>query len=171
MRVALAVAILLVTGCGGAEGHKAAAPEAPPRVVLETVAGRQRAVQESSCVETTGTAVCGDTTQLEPRQLTRVRRGDTVTLRLDRGEMVSGAGGPSATVRAFGCRDELERVDLAAGGRWRVDLDPGDYSIDVFTRFSAGDAKGDTSGVVGLEVTTAGRREIVPARAPRAMGC
>ncbi|HYY74946.1 MAG TPA: hypothetical protein VE644_01330 [Gaiellaceae bacterium] len=143
----------------GPEGGKAK----PPPIVLRSAAGTQVAVAESSCVTAPSTAVCIDTNDQQPEDLSVVRPGEKVVLSL-RGASVTGGSvlaGPlpsceNATV------SELE-LEPGAETRWRVDLPPGQYELEVFARFeAAGGRSGDVSGSLGLLVDATQAQEILP---------
>src|SRR5919106_3953213 len=94
--------VLVILGLVGwsveEEGESAAAPPSgrsepappapggggtkPPPIVLVSVAGTQVAVAESSCVSGSGAGVCIDTIDQQPEDLSVVRPGEEVVLRL-----------------------------------------------------------------------------------------
>jgi hypothetical protein len=161
----------------------------PPPIVLETAAGRQRAVRGSSCVDYVdeasgyGVGVCADTERPSPSRLSTVRPGEEVLIRLEDAEVVRPEGCVSedeqscigtAAVHPLGCaRKTVAEIPLAAGPAtaWRVELEPGAYEVEVFAYFAAADGRsGDLSGALGLLVDEATPLEIVP-RSRAADGC
>jgi hypothetical protein len=141
------------------EGDKAK----PPPIVLESAAGTQVAVAESSCVSGAGTAVCVDTIDQQPEDLSLVRPGEEVVLRLRGASVTEG----SVRMRPLpDCEDttvaELE-LEPGAETRWRVDLPAGQHEVEVFARFETADGRsGDASGSLGLLVDTTQPQEILP---------
>jgi hypothetical protein len=144
----------------------------PPPIVLVSAAGKQEATRGSSCVQYAdpasgeGAGACSDVAgPLHPDFISLVRRGDNTLV------IVAGASaeGGSVTVRPLGCADQELVFDLASGRdetRWRVDLEPGAYQLDVFTRFETTDGRsGDVSGSLGLLVGDSDARRTVPAKA------
>jgi hypothetical protein len=194
MRLLVLLALALVpAGCGvaaetgspGSSGEKTLAAEPdkpiptldeselrPPPIVLVSQAGKQIAAQGSSCVQFVdpdsgqGSGACSDVGgPLLPERVSIVQRGDTATL------VVGGASAQDGkvTVRPLGCTDEETLAfDLAAGmsGTPRqIELDPGAYQLDVFTRFESNDGRsGDLSGSLGLLVAESDARAIVPVK-------
>ncbi|MGH3004355.1 MAG: hypothetical protein ACRDOS_00310 [Gaiellaceae bacterium] len=179
---ALIVVLLALAGCGveerGAGGSATTSPPAeseppspsgeagrtkPRAIVLESAAGTQVAVAESSCVSVTGSAVCVDTSDLKPEELSLVRSGEEIVIRL-RGASVSEG---SVGVRPLpDCEDTtLAELELEPGAepRWRVDLPAGQYELEVFARFEAADGRsGDASGSLGIFVDATQPQEILP---------
>jgi hypothetical protein len=145
----------------------------PPPIVLVSAAGKQEARRGSSCVQYAdpasgeGAGACSDVAgPLHPDFVSLVRPGDNTLV------IVAGASaeGGSVTVRPLGCDDQETLVfDLASGAdetSWRVDLEPGAYQLDVFTRFETTDGRsGDVSGSLGLLVGDSDARRTVPAKA------
>lgn len=163
---AVAVAALVATSAP-AVAEDGGGTLRPPKIVLTSVAGRQRAVQESYCVQRTsedGTMVsgCADTVELGPRQLSVVRPGETVTIRLRGATVVEGI----ATVHPLGRTGKTVLRFRLKGPqtRWRIRLRPRAYEIDVeVARFETSDLRrGDTSGTVGILVARGGKRVVVP---------
>jgi hypothetical protein len=145
-----------------------------PAIVLESVAGRQKAVQESHCVQATdsaGTSVgmCGDTPDLDPKRLSVVHPGDTVTISVP-GATLSGGSGIS--IRPLGCHDrQVASVPLETEGvTWTIDLPPGAYEMQVFVLFETGEASGDSAGSLGLLVDPSREPAVIRAR-PRFFVC
>jgi hypothetical protein len=142
----------------------------PPPIVLVSRAGKQMAAQGSSCVQFVapdsgqGTGACSDVAgPLLPERISIVPRGDRVLL------VVGGAAAQDGrvTVRPLGCTDEETLAfDLAPGMSetpWRIDLDPGAYQLDVFTRFESNEGRnGDVSGSLGLLVGDSDAHRTVP---------
>jgi uncharacterized cupredoxin-like copper-binding protein len=135
----------------------------PPPIVLESAAGTQVAVAESSCVSGPGTAVCIDTDDQQPEDLSVVRHGEEVVLRL------GGASVTEGSVTAAPLPDcentTVAELELEPGSetRWRVDLPPGQYELEVFARFEAADGwSGDASGSLGLLVDATEPQEVLP---------
>ncbi|MGH3031913.1 MAG: hypothetical protein ACRDNE_14355 [Gaiellaceae bacterium] len=135
----------------------------PPPIVLESAAGTQVAVAESSCVSGPGTAVCIDTDDQQPEDLSVVRPGEEIVLRL-RGASVT--DGRAAVGPLPDCENTtVAEIELEPGAetRWHVDLPPGQYELEVFARFeAAGGWSGDASGSLGLLVDATEPREILP---------
>lgn len=138
----------------------------PPAVELETAAGTQRGVEGSYCVtdSAAGVGTCADAAgPIRPREVSIVRPGERVVLRLAGAESAGG----TATVRRLGCEERVAGVELA--GReteWRVELPEGAYELAVFATFAAGSASGDTSGVLGLLVDAEAPLEVRRAPPP-----
>lgn len=185
MRAALlALALLLAAGCGAGEtelggGEATGTVEQepagsvpqdaktllPPAIELVSRAGRQRAAPGSYCVDDpqAGVGQCVDfEAPAGPEQLSVVRRGETLTIAFVGASAVDG----SASVRRLGCDEELVSVPLEPETRWKVDVEPGAYELQIFTTFEAGSASGDTSGVLGLVVDVAAPLEVRPAGPP-----
>lgn len=136
--------------------------KAPP-IVLESAAGTQVAVAESSCVSGPRTAVCVDTIDQTPEDLSVVRPGEEVVLRLRGASVTEG----SVAVRPLpDCEGEtVAEVELEPGPetRWRVDLPAGQYDLQVFARFEAADGRsGDASGSLGIVLDASQPPGIVP---------
>jgi hypothetical protein len=192
-RTPLLVLVLLLAACGSTAGQTgvaassgegsvpaetdvAAAPVdesklKPPRILLQSSAGEQKAVEGSFCVEYVdpdsggASGVCGDSGAVHPNAVTVALAGDEVTFVLDGAAIVRPSGCQSEDeqgcigyvyVRPLGCEDrEIERVPLALGPetRWTIELKPGAYELDVFGYFEGSDgATGDVSGALGLLV-------------------
>ena len=173
--------ILVILGLVGwsaeEEGESAAAPSAesepappapggggtkPPPIVLVSAAGTQVAVAESSCVSGSGSGVCIDTIDQQPEDLSVVRPGEEVVLRLRGASVTEG----SVAVRPLPDCDgkTVAEVELEPGSetRWRVDLPAGQYELQVFARFEAADGRsGDASGSLGIALD-ASQPGIVP---------
>jgi hypothetical protein len=182
--VPLVLAVLLAAGCGaeetesggGATGtveqeptgsvpQNGGQPRMPPAIELGSEAGRQRAAPGSYCVDDpqAGVGECVDyEAPAGPEQLSLVRPGETVTIALVGSSAVDG----TASVRRLGCEEELVSVPLGPETRWKVDLEPGAYELQIFTTFQAGTASGDTSGVLGLVVDATAPLEVRPAGPP-----
>jgi hypothetical protein len=131
----------------------------PPPIFLISEAGKQQAIQGSSCVSYAdpdtgqGAGACGDTGPITPREMTVVQPGDNVIVTIPGATLEKES---SITVRPLGCADkETKTIDLPASGElhWPVDLEPGAYELGVFALFELGDGlNGDTSGTLGLLV-------------------
>ena len=161
---------MLLAGCGGDE---AAAPVTtvpsggPPPYELRSEAGRQTAVQGSSCVATPQDGgifgdICVDTIAPRPELLSVVRPGETVTISMP-GARLAGA---EARVHPLGCSGRvLRKLRLRPGEtRWRVTLPVGAYEVSLFGRFRADDGgSGDSSAVAGLLVSATDDLELVDA--------
>ena len=135
----------------------------PPPILLVSAAGTQVAVAESSCVYGSGTGVCIDTSDQQPEDLSVVRPGEDVVLRLRDASVTEG----SVTVRPLpDCRGKtVAEVELEPGPetRWRVDLPAGQYELQVFARFEAADGRsGDASGSLGIVLDASQPLGIVP---------
>jgi hypothetical protein len=176
--VGLVLLVALLAGCGaattvpGSSGESPTLPEPPvsteadvpdtkpPPVFLISVAGKQRALQGSFCVDyfnaATGQSAgaCADSAgPLSPKQMTVVRPGDNVILAVPGATLKPDS---VLTVRPLGCAEqEIRSIDLPATGElhWKVDLEPGAYQLDAFVRFASdNDVNGDVSGTLGLLV-------------------
>lgn len=196
---ALLLTVALLAACGSEVGERtpavSTAPEVesgpslpfdeaevtkPPPIVLLSAAGRQEAVEESSCVsyadEESGQGVtgCGDTPDLRPELLSLVRSGEEVAIVIEGADVIRSqgcfGGGEQdciglVSVRRLGCEKQVASIPLALGPetRWRVDLAPGTYELDVFAYFDAPDGRsGDVSGSLGLFVAASGPQKILP---------
>ena len=143
-------------GPGGSE------TKAPP-IVLVSAAGTQVAVAESSCVFGSGSGLCIDTMDQRPEDLSVVRPGEEVVVRLRGASVTQG----NVTVRPLpDCKGKtVTKVKLEPGPetRWRVDLPAGQYELQVFARFEAADGRsGDASGSLGIALDTSQPPGIVP---------
>ncbi len=143
-----------VPGEGGAK---------PPPIELVSAAGTQVAVAESSCVSGPSTGVCIDTLDQQPEDLSVVRPGEEVVIRLRGASVTEG----SVTVRPLlDCEGKtVAEVKLEPGPEtsWRVDLPSGQYELQVFTRFEAADGRsGDASGSLGIVLDASQPPGIVP---------
>lgn len=186
---------LLAAACGSApepaaQGGSTAAvsvdktsPESatrPPAILLESVAGTQRATPGSSCVDkvSAGVEVCADPAVPLAERLSIVHPGETVTIRLANARAVRNESCHArdqscigeADVTAFGCpavrvgRVFLER---GSGTQWTVPLGAGVYELQVFVYFETDDGRaGDASGSLGLRVDPSAKQTIVPAGTP-----
>ncbi|MGH3091105.1 MAG: hypothetical protein ACRDOG_02060, partial [Gaiellaceae bacterium] len=135
----------------------------PPPIVLVSAAGTQVAVAESSCVSASGTGVCIDTIDQRPEDLSVLRPGEEVVIRLRGASVTEG----SVAVRPLpDCKGEtVAEVELEPGAetRWRVDLPAGQYELQVFARFEAADGRsGDASGSLGIVLDASQAPGIVP---------
>ncbi len=195
---ALAAIALVLAGCGQAgesagaepiESTKESSPEppvedqGPPDVLLESGAGRQVGVVGSHCVEdlAAGFGKCADGTRPEAKRASVVRPGETITLALDGARAVKAKGCHSrdascigeARVAPAGCKSVgVARVFLERGPetKWRADLEPGAYELQVFVYFEADDGRtGDVSAALGLVVHPDAERRIVPMPAAAAV--
>jgi hypothetical protein len=204
MRLALLLSVALVTaGCGQAGGEapgagtavsgtatlersKGSEPPAsatrPPPIVLVSEAGQQAAVIGSFCVDNpeAGVGVCSDGIAPRPKEMTVVRPGDEVVIRLVGARATRSADCHmrdsscigEAHVTPLGCPEQqpLVRIFLDRGAEttWRVALEPGEYELPVFVYFETDDGRsGDVSGVLGLRVDPEASPEVVPANAER----
>jgi hypothetical protein len=149
----------------------------PPRVVLESGAGRQEAVQGSFCVTKVnesgqGQGVCGDSPFQHPKELNVVQPHEEVMIDLtdaaavDRPEGCSPACPSTVTVHPLGCGPDRAVTDfelVSAKTAWTVDLEPGAYELAVFAYFETQDGRtGDTSGVLGLLVDSERQPAVIP---------
>jgi hypothetical protein len=189
-RFSLLVLVLVIAGCGaetegagvpassGAESQALpveTAPQSPtqeepelepPTILLISPAGKQPAAHGSYCM--TGglsSGVCADMAgPIHPEEMSVLHPGDRAIVALAGAfEMDEG----SAVVRPLGCQDkETLSFDLTPGmseTHWRVQLEPGAYQLDVFTRFHSNDGRnGDVSGSLGLLIESAGPPRTVP---------
>jgi hypothetical protein len=152
-------------------------PVTPPRIVLESEAGRQEAVPGSYCItrvseggdESAG--VCTDAMRPYPVELSVVAPGEEIAVRIPHASIVSPPScvaecDSTVTVRPLGCGDQLVATLVlgAAGVKWAVDVEPGAYQLDVFVQaFDDGKGTtGDISGSLGLLVDPAGDPAIIP---------
>jgi hypothetical protein len=176
--VLIAVVALLAAGCGAAtdvrgssgrsptlaqptESTEVEEPDVkPPAIFLVSAAGKQKAVQGSSCVQYVnpdtgeGTGVCADSAVPHPPSVTSVAAGDRVTFIIDGASVKKDS---TVTIRPLGCGDpevdELAFEPGPGGLEWTVDLDHGAYQLDVFAVFETDDGRsGDVSGTLGLTV-------------------
>jgi hypothetical protein len=145
----------------------------PPRILLRSIAGQQKAVEGTFCVDYVdqasgrGGGMCSDSPDVHPDSITFAQPGDELTFVFGGADIVHASGCKSESegeqgcigfvhVKPLGCEDrEVERVPLALGSetRWTVDLEPGAYELDVFGYFESSEgASGDVSGGLGLLV-------------------
>lgn len=143
----------------------------PPRILLRSIAGEQKAVEGTFCVDYVdqasgrGGGMCGDSPSVHPDAITVAQPGDELTFVLSGADIVRSRGCKSEDeqgcigyvhVRPLGCEDrEVGRVPLALGPetRWTIDLEQGAYELDVFAYFESSEgATGDVSGGLGLVV-------------------
>jgi hypothetical protein len=145
----------------------------PPRVLLRSIAGQQKAVGGTFCVDYVdqasgrGGGLCSDSPGVHPDSITVAQPGDELTFVFSGADIVRASGCKSESegeqgcigfvhVKPLGCEDrEVERVPLALGPetRWTVDLEPGAYELDVFGYFESSEgASGDVSAGLGLLV-------------------
>jgi len=146
----------------------------PPIVILVSRAGKQIATPGSSCVQYTdpdtgeGTGVCADAAgPVHPDELTVVQPAEHLDILLA-GAYSSGDG--VVTITRLGCTGKkVEELDLAvgmSGTHTDVDLEPGAYEFDVFTRFGSNDGRqGDLSASLGVLVDPKRAPAIIPADA------
>jgi len=166
----LALITLLALGLGSCAGARTSGQGwtayGPPPTVLSSRAGVQHAVQGSSCTTGAGSGRCADSGYPYARQLSVVRPGEQVRFR------IVGSKGIELTLHRLGCAERIvSRASLAPDGRWRVELPPGLYEVEVFSRFSSRSTSGDTTAGLGLWVDRGHRLEVVPARSVHAAGC
>jgi hypothetical protein len=133
----------------------------PPKILLVSKAGEQRATEGSYCVDFVvpltgqGQGVCADSAgPTYPESVSDVNAGEEVTLLLE-GAILKAES--TVTIRALGCDSGKEAALVwKADTRelpWEVQLDPGFYQVDVFALFAADDGRsGDVSGSLGLNV-------------------
>jgi hypothetical protein len=143
----------------------------PPRILLRSIAGEQKAVEGTFCVDYVdpasgrGGGMCGDSPAVHPDAITVAQPGDEVTFVFSGADVVRATGCHSEDeqgcigyvhVRPLGCEDrEIERVPLVLGPetRWTIDLERGAYELDVFGYFESSEgASGDVNGGLGLLV-------------------
>jgi hypothetical protein len=158
--------------------------QTPPRIVLESEAGRQTAVLGSYCVEYVDEAAgvaggaCADSASTAPEELSTVRPGEKVRIVLEDAAVARPASCSSeeeqdcigsVAVHPLGCeRKTVEEIPLALGPEttWRADLEPGAYELDLFAYFDAPEGRtGDVSGSLGVLVDETAPLEIAPAPA------
>ena len=167
--MALVLLVACLAGCGTkdpAEVREAAAPaelptvaaetelNGPPAILFTSEAGIQVGVRGSFCGPSNGAILCVDGPEPEPAEVSVVRPGEPVSLRLVGGRILRGS---QVAVQRYGCtRKALETFRLDPGGEeseWAVDLPPGDFELQVFAYFGYGEAgRGDVSGALGLRV-------------------
>jgi hypothetical protein len=180
--------VLALAGCGaeGEQSQPAASTPATepstvattltaPPIVLVSSAGKQVAVPGSSCVTSVDRSsgqthgVCRDSGVVHPKEVTVLPPGASVTIVLGNAQI---DGRASVVVRPLGCeRTEIEQVEVGGGRPWLLDLPPGAYQADVFTRFKADDGStGDTSGSLGIVIDPNAQPAIEPGP-PRRSNC
>ena len=162
----------------GSPSVKSEEPAGPPHIVLTSTSGRQEAVAGSFCVDdpARGVGTCGDSGPVHPSQLTVAPPGNELSIALEGAVVVQAEGchsdaGRSAcigtvTIRPLGCGRTAAVLPLRRGPetRFRVDLPPGAYELDVFAYFEANDGRsGDVSGTLGIVVDETRAPGIVPA--------
>jgi hypothetical protein len=197
--VLVVATVFALTGCGQADEMAGMAPaestrdvtepepepkaEGPPDVVLASEAGRQVGVVGSYCVENPaeGYGACADGTRPAAKRANVVAPGETVTFLLDGARAVRAPGCRSrdhscvgeAQVSPAGCRAAtVARVGFERGSetRWRVNLEPGAYELQVFVNFEADDGRsGDVSVALGLLVDPDAEPAVVPMPASAAV--
>jgi len=163
----IALLSLALGSCGGA---RTAGPGwtayGPPATSLASRAGVQRGVQGSFCVNSAHSSRCGDSTYPYAKRLSVVRPGESARIR------IAGPRGIELTLHPLGCAKRVvRRASLAPDGLWRVDVPPGLYDLEVFSRFSGRGVSGDTTAGLGLWVDRTHRLELVPAKSVRVGGC
>ena len=159
---------LLLPGCGGQAAH-GPAPHAP-RIALVSAAGKQWAVPGTYCLHTESSGVCADSAAPHPQELSVLPTADSLSLVLARASL---DGPATITVRHLGCeREELATLRVTTAKPFALELGPGRYQADVFTRFRDGEdgSSGDVSGSVGIAVRPGAGARIVSAPSGRS-GC
>ena len=150
----------------------------PPVIVLASVAGKQIATRGSYCITAVDPSSgqnagrCADSTWPHPDRVTVVKPGDGVSLILSDAQV---RGNGTVTVLPYGCEQTIVKtIPLNARAQstaFAVDLDPGAYELQVFTRFSSDDGRrGDVSGGLGLVVADDRSPTIEPGP-PRRSNC
>lgn len=192
-RVALGLvttALLVVIGCAGIEDALGTAPGAdsgrdagacsvesftPPAIVLSTTAGDQAGEQLSFCTDDPqrGCGICVDTTRIDVKRFTVVHTGDTVSLGMPDGTLITPgpdrcqpACPPRLTIVTLCAKEVVQSQTLTEDEAWTIDLAPGAYEIGVGTSFEAPSLTGSTSNSFGLIVDDTRERGIVAAGAP-----
>jgi hypothetical protein len=142
----------------------------PPAIVLVSAAGKQNAVLGTYCLSGAGTGVCADSAPTHPEEASVVPAAEHLSLLLVDG---SPDGKWMVTVRRLGCeRTEVATLDAASDEAFSLEVEPGDYQLDVTVRFKhgPGGTTGDVSGSVGLVVDPGSQPKIDPAP-PGRTGC
>jgi hypothetical protein len=180
---------LVLAGCGAVDERRGGGPastsqtpetgslpvdeaeeQKPPPIVLESAAGRQEAVLGTYCVsyldEAAGIAsgVCADAPWIPPERLNTVRPGEEIRILLEGADVVRPQEG-SAVFHPLGCeKKSVAEIPLVPGPaiRWRVELEPGAYALDIFVMFEGEKKSGDVSGALGLLVDETGPLKVVP---------
>ncbi len=153
-------------------------PLKPPKILLVSAAGKQIAKQGSYCVVAVDASTgenqgrCADSVWPHPGRVTVVQPGDGVAVVLSDAQ-VRNEG--TVTVLPFGCEHTIVKtIQLNPGKQstaFPVDLEPGAYELQVFTRFKADDRRtGDVSGALGLVVAADAPPAIEPGP-PRRSNC
>jgi hypothetical protein len=130
------------------------AQDGPPKILLTSEAGIQVATPGGYCGPSNGAMICVDTTEPHPTEVSVVRPGGAVSIRLVGYRVLSGS---EVAVKPYGCgQDALQTFRLDPGREattWEVSLEPGEYELHVFARFAYGEAlRGDVGGALGLRV-------------------
>jgi hypothetical protein len=157
--------------------------QGPPDILLVSEAGTQEGVVGSYCVDNpiAGYGACADGERPSAVRANVVRPGETITIALDGAAAVRSRGCHSrdyscigeAQVLPAGCKSAgVARIFLERGSktRWRANLMPGAYELEVFVYFEADDGRtGDVSAALGLVVDPDAEQAIVPMPAAAAV--
>ena len=151
----------------------------PPPIVLNSEAGRQKAVFGSYCITSVssngeeGAGICTDSAFPHPKELTVARPGESIRITIVGTHLVVPAGctpasgcASAVTIYPLGCGPDRAVADFElskATTRWDVDLEPGAYELSVFAYFDDGaGTSGDVSGALGLLVDPDREPAIIP---------
>lgn len=173
----LLIAVVSCLGVAGVSSEAAAytvsadpSKQRPPRIVLKSKAGLQRAVWGSFCVTVPddGMAVvlCVETLDSPPRRLSVVRPGEWVTLRFRETTSVTG----EVSVQRGLCQGKVVRSFAIENPRtvWRVPRrfrSGRQFELSLGAEFAMADGRtGSTEASLGLLVSTTRRRAVIPIR-------
>jgi len=147
-----------------------AAAKRPPRLLLDTASGTQRALQETFCISYAtpegGVDQCADMLDARPTRFLTVRARETLTFRLRRGVIVRedprchpscGAGIAIYRLGDRGRKHFVRTIDLPASPtQFPAPRRPGRYELEAFVGlFMVDDGReGDTSGSFGIRVSS-----------------
>jgi hypothetical protein len=147
----------------------------PPPIVLNSEAGRQKAVFGSYCITSVsssgeGQGICTDAAFPHPKELSVVHPDETVTIAIEGTALDTSHCSPSCpsmvTVYRLGCGPErtVTTFELeSATMPWDVALEPGAYELSVFAYFDDGaGTSGDVAGTLGLLVEPDREPAIIP---------